>query len=80
MKPSELKYGDVCILDESVEYNLFAKEPYEVVYLWDGTNSQPLVTKIYEYKPFWTTYSQLTKVTGHMYGISFDLSYKQIKS
>lgn len=58
--------GDICILDESVEYSYVSHEPYEILVLWNGVNKQPLVTKTSEYKPFWTTYSQLTKVKGHI--------------
>jgi len=58
--------GDICVLDESVEYFYTPNEPYEVLVLWNGVNNQPLVTRTGKYRPFWTTYSQLTKIKGHI--------------
>lgn len=58
--------GDICTLDESKEYDYKPKTPYKVLVLWNGCNSQPLVTNLKEYKPFWTTYSQLVEITGHI--------------
>jgi len=61
-----VKVGDICILDESVEYSTFSEKPFEVLVLWNGVNGQPLVTRTNEYRPFWTTYSQLVKVVGYI--------------
>lgn len=61
-----VREGDICVLDEKVEYPRFAHPPYKVLVLWNGVNSQPLVTKLDEYKPFWTTYSQLVRVEKHI--------------
>ena len=58
--------GDICILDESVEYFHTSHKTYEVLVLWNGLNNQPLVTRRGEYRPFWTTYSQLTEIKGHI--------------
>jgi len=61
-----VKEGDICILDESVEYSILSEKPFEVLVLWNGVNGQPLVTRTNEYRPFWTTYSQLVEVAGHI--------------
>ena len=66
MSKISVKEGDICILDESVEYSCNPKKPYNVLVLWHGVNNQPLVTRLGEYKPFWTTYSQLTTVLGNI--------------
>jgi len=62
----KVKEGDICILDESKEFSIINKPPYKVLVLWNGCNSQPLVTNLKEYNPFWTTYSQLVEITGHI--------------
>lgn len=62
----DVKEGDVCMLDESVEYSINPKEPFYVIVLWNGMNGQPLVTKCDKYNPFWSTYSQLTKKVSHI--------------
>ena len=74
MTRDKIKEGDICTLDESVEYLYNPHKPYEVVVLWHGVNSQPLVTKLDAYKPFWTTYSQLIEVKRHI-----DLSIKALE-
>lgn len=61
-----VKEGDICILDESVEYSILGEKPFGVLVLWNGVNGQPLVTRTNEYRPFWTTYSQLVKVVRHI--------------
>ena len=60
-----VREGDICVLDEKYSFH-FAHPPYKVLVLWNGVNSQPLVTKLDEYKPFWTTYSQLVRVEKHI--------------
>jgi hypothetical protein len=62
----KVKEGDICTLDESVEYSYCPIPPFQVLVLWNGVNGQPLVTKLTGYKPFWTTYSQLVEITGHI--------------
>lgn len=74
MTRDKIKEGDICTLDESVAYSYYPHKPYEVVVLWHGVNSQPLVTKLDAYNPFWTTYSQLIEVNRHI-----DLSIKAIE-
>ena len=74
MNRDKIKEGDICTLDESVAYSYNPHKPYEVVVLWHGVNSQPLVTKLDAYKPFWTTYSQLIEVNRHI-----DLSIKVLE-
>ena len=61
-----VKEGDICSLDESVEYSILGEKPFEVLVLWNGVNGQPLVTRTNEYRPFWTTYSQLVEVVSHI--------------
>ena len=61
----KVKEGDICVLDESKEYSFINKPPYKVLVLWNF-NSQPLVTKLSEYNPFWTSYSLLVEITGHI--------------
>lgn len=58
--------GDICLLDERVEYPTTGKNPYPVLVLWHGVNGQPLVTKPDDYSPFWTTYSQLIERVEHL--------------
>lgn len=60
-----IKEWDICILDESKEYLCTSKAPYKVIVLWCDY-SQPLVTKVGEYHPFWTTYNELCEVIGHI--------------
>ena len=66
MADKRIREGDICTLDESVEFLHIARPPFQVLVLWNGINGQPLVTKLTEYSPFWTTYSQLTKVERHI--------------
>ena len=60
-----VKEGDICILDRNVEYT-GEYDKYKVLVLWNGVNGQPLVTELNEYRPYWTTYSQLIKVVEHI--------------
>ncbi len=66
MDKNMISEGDICMLDESIDYVTSPNKPYPVLVLWNGVNNQPLVTKLGGYKPFWTTYSQLSERIGHI--------------
>lgn len=66
MSDRRIREGDICTLDKSVDYLNTEIPPFQVLVLWNGVNGQPLVTKLTEYRPFWTTYSQLTEVERHI--------------
>lgn len=66
MDKNMISEGDICMLDESIDYVTSPNKPYPVLVLWNGVNNQPLVTKLGGYKPFWTTYSQLSEKIGHI--------------
>lgn len=66
MDKNMISEGDICMLDESIEYVTSPNKPYPVLVLWNGVNDQPLVTKLGSYMPFWTSYSQLSEKIGHI--------------
>lgn len=67
----EMKYivseGDVVTIhDTNWDYSERIGEPFEAIVLWCGIHGQPLVTKMGEYKPFWSSYSSIVKIDGHI--------------
>lgn len=66
MNKEMISEGDICLLDEKVEFPTTGKDPYPVLVLWHGVNGQPLVTRPDSYSPFWTTYSQLVERIEHL--------------
>ena len=63
----ELKEGD-CVLVHGLSWDGKERiyEPYQAIILWKGLNNQPLITKIDEYKPHWSTYEDIVEVIGHV--------------
>lgn len=66
MDKNMISEGDICMLDESIEYVTSPNKPYPVLVLWNGVNDQPLVTKLGGYEPFWASYSELSDKIGHI--------------
>ena len=59
--------GDVVTIhDASWDCSKRIGEPFEAIVLWCGIHGQPLVTKIGEYKPFWSSYPSIVKIDGHI--------------
>lgn len=57
--------GDVVTIhNTNWDYSKRIGEPFEAIVLWcDG---QPLITKMGGYKPFWSSYSSIVKIDGHI--------------
>lgn len=67
----EMKYmvseGDVITIhDASWDYSKRIGEPFAAIVLWCGIHGQPLITKMGEYKPFWSSYASIVKIDGHI--------------
>lgn len=59
--------GDVVTIHHaSWDYSKRIGEPFEAIVLWGGIHGQPLVTKMGEYRPFWSTYASIVKIDGHI--------------
>lgn len=59
--------GDVVIIhDTSWDCAKRIGEPFEAIVLWRGINGQPLVTKMGEYKPFWSSYASIVEIDRHI--------------
>ena len=60
--------GDVVTIhDTNWDYSERIGEPFKAIVLWCcGIYGQPLVTKMGEYKPFWSSYSSIIKIDGHI--------------
>lgn len=59
--------GDVVTIHEtSWNYERRVGEPYEAIVLFCGTNGQPLITRIGEYRPVWSSYYDIVKIDGHI--------------
>lgn len=56
----------VTIHSASWDYSKRIGEPFEAIVLWGGIHGQPLVTKMGEYRPFWSTYASVVKINGHI--------------
>lgn len=58
--------GDVVTIhDVSWDYSKRIGEPFEAIVLWCD-HGQPLVTKMGEYRPFWSVYASIVKIDGHI--------------
>ena len=64
-KVERFKEGDIVHVNMGLVYKHFTKE-YDAVLLWNGYNSQPLLTKLGEYKPHWASYDEIESVIGHI--------------
>lgn len=57
--------GDIVHINMGLAYPGCTNE-YDAVVLWDGFNKQPLLTRIGEYRPFWASYDEIERITGHV--------------
>lgn len=63
----EIKEGDVVTIHETNwNYTERVGEPYKAIVLWLGTNNQPLITKVGEYEPRWSTYRDIVEINEHV--------------
>ena len=67
----DMKYvvseGDVVMIQNTNwDYSERVGKPFKAIILWCGINGQPLITKMEEYKPFYTTYESIVKIDGHI--------------
>ena len=62
--------GDIVLIDTSKLGDRFVKitkpEKYQALVIWNGFNVQPLITKLDEWRPFWSTYQEIVEVLGHI--------------
>ena len=60
-----VKEGDVVHINMALQYPGHANE-YDAIVLWHGFGNQPLITRTNEYKPHWSTYTEIERVIGHI--------------
>lgn len=59
--------GDCVVIHETNwNYTKRIVNPYKAIVLWQGINRQPLITKYGEYKPYWSTYTNIVDIVGHV--------------
>lgn len=57
--------GDVVHVNMALTFETF-KQEYDAIVLWNSFNGQPLLTKVGEYRPFWSSYKEIERVIGHI--------------
>lgn len=59
--------GDIVTIHQS-NWNCTKRigEPYKAIVLWLGINNQPLITKIGEYEPRWSSYGDIIEINNHV--------------
>lgn len=65
-----VKPGDIVLIDTSKLSDNFVKitnpEKYKALVIWNGFNDQPLITKLDEWRPVWSSYPEIVEVLGHI--------------
>lgn len=62
MKANE---GDIVIIDESLEYKFYTQR-YKALIIYNNFNNQPLITRLDEWRPIWSSYNQIAEIIGHI--------------
>lgn len=57
--------GDIVIIDESLEYTFYTRK-YKALIIFNGYNIQPLITRLDEWRPIWSSYGQIAEIIGHI--------------